>query len=145
MIWDRYTPVNVTALMSGAAAVATGVDHTCALTTTGGLKCWGGNNTGQLGDGTTTHRSDPVDVTGLTAGMAAVAAGWYQTCALTTADGLKCWGGNFSGQLGDGTTIRRSTPVDVVGFERAIDSDGDGILDPQDNCLLVSNPSQEPP
>ena len=104
------TPVDVTDLTSGVAAVAAGSQHTCAVTTSGGLKCWGGNSKGQLGDGTTTLRLAPVNVTGLTSGVAAVAAFGDHTCALTTSGGLKCWGQNNSGQLGDGTTTNRTTP-----------------------------------
>ena len=113
---ERTTPVDVSGLTSGVAAVAAGFQHTCAVTTAGGLKCWGHNGSGQLGDGTTTDRTAPVDVTGLTSGVAAVAAGESHTCALTTAGGLKCWGRNTSGQLGDGTTLLRTTPLDVIGF-----------------------------
>jgi hypothetical protein len=119
------TPVDVVGLTSGVAAVAAGGFHTCALTTAGGLKCWGWNNFGQLGDGTNTDRWTPVDVVGLTSGVATVAAGGgateAHTCAVTTAGGLKCWGDNWSGQLGDGTAMDRWTPVDVIGFEGGTD------------------------
>ncbi len=107
-------PVQVTGLTSDIVRVAAGYVHTCALTTAGGLQCWGQNAYGQLGDGTFKNSSTPVDVTGLASGVVAVALGRGHTCALTTASGLKCWGDNFSGQLGDGTFRGSSTPVDVM-------------------------------
>jgi RHS repeat-associated protein/uncharacterized repeat protein (TIGR01451 family) len=110
---QRNAPVNVSGLTSGVVAISAGERHTCALTTTGGVKCWGNNSNGQLGDGTTTQRLTPVNVSGLTSGVAFVAAGNFHTCALTTAGGAKCWGSNSNGQLGDGTTTQRTTPVDV--------------------------------
>ncbi len=115
------TPVDVVGLSSGVAAITTAGDHTCALTTTGGAKCWGNNREGQLGDGTSTMRLTPVDVVGLGSGVAAIDAGGSHTCALTTIGGVKCWGGNYSGGIGDGTTADRLTPVDVIGM-------GNGIL-----------------
>ncbi len=110
---ERHTPVDVTGLTSGVAAVSAGARHTCAVTTASGLKCWGRNLFGQLGDGTTTERHTPVDVTGLTSGVAAVSAGGLHTCAVTTAGGLKCWGRNITGPVGDGTTTDRHERVDV--------------------------------
>ena len=116
----RSTPANVSGLTSGVASISAGGDHTCAVTTSGGAKCWGYNFEGQLGDGTTTYRTTPVDVSGLTSGVAAftgqIGPLSYHTCAMTTSGGVKCWGYGGSGQLGDGTTASRTTPVDVSGI-----------------------------
>lgn len=103
-------------LTSGVAAVSAKGFHTCALTTAGGVKCWGRNSEGQLGYGTFTNRSTPVDVVGLGSGVTALSAGGWHSCAVTTAGGVKCWGHNLYRQLGDGTTTNRSTPVDVIGL-----------------------------
>jgi len=114
------TPVEVTGLATGVATIAAGNYHTCALATIGELKCWGWNAAGQLGDGTTTDSSTPVEVTGLTTGVAAVAAGEGHTCALTTAGGVQCWGSNWAGQLGNGTTTSSAFPVDVTGLASGV-------------------------
>jgi len=79
---------------------------------TGGVRCWGLNNSGQLGDGTNTSNYTTGDV--LT-GVRAIAAGYSHTCALMETGGVRCWGANLYGQLGDGGGPVRSTPVQVVG------------------------------
>lgn len=89
---------------------------TPAPTTAGDVKCWGLNNAGQLGDNTTVDKLTPVDVAGLGGGLLAIAAGGGHTCALTATSGVKCWGSNSNGQLGDNTTVSKLTSVDVVGW-----------------------------
>ena len=126
----RYTPADVNGLTSGVQAIATGADHTCALTTGGGIKCWGKNVYGQLGDNTYQDRPEPVDVIGLTSGVQVITAGgsstigygWHagHTCALTTSGAVKCWGSNRYGQLGDRTTDMRPAPVDVLGLSSGV-------------------------
>lgn len=111
---DSLTPVAVAGLASGVAAISAGEEHTCALTAAGGVFCWGDNMNGQLGNGSQLGSSVPVVVSGLASGMAAISAGNWHTCAMTTANLVLCWGGNWNGQLGDGTTTDRFTPVPVL-------------------------------
>ena len=108
------TPVAATGLGSGVKAVDVGSDHSCAVTGAGALKCWGDNEFGQIGDGTSTERHTPVVVA--QAGTAQVALGWQHSCLLTTKDGVACWGRNTFGGVGDGTTKKRERPVAVSGL-----------------------------
>jgi alpha-tubulin suppressor-like RCC1 family protein len=113
---DRLTPVTVkesTDINLLAVEISAGYQHTCAITTSGGAKCWGYNEDGQLGDGTTTRRRSPVDVLGLTSGVDTISAGTGHTCAITATNGVKCWGDNTHGQLGWRLIW---VPVDVIGF-----------------------------
>ncbi len=68
------------------------------------MLCWGSNSNGQLGDGTTTDRHAPVQVTGLPAKATQVAAGGRHTCALLTDGTVWCWGKGGNGELGNGST-----------------------------------------
>ncbi len=113
-------PVAVVGLESGIVALALGAEHSCALRQNGTVLCWGSNQYGQLGDGTQEQRATPVEVSGITDGVAAIVAGDNHTCALMQGGGAKCWGQNSSGQLGDGTTTDTSFPVTVGGLSGAI-------------------------
>ncbi len=77
------------------------------------MLCWGRNWAGQLGDGTKEDRSAPVRVSGLDKGVKAIAVGFAHTCALTEQGGVSCWGSNWAGQLGDGSTQDAHEPIKV--------------------------------
>jgi alpha-tubulin suppressor-like RCC1 family protein len=113
---DRKTPTDVSGLSSGVTAITTGRNHTCALRATGAVECWGYNFEGRLGDGTTTDRKTPTDVSGLSSGVTAITAGTRHTCALLGTGAVTCWGDNSVGQLGNGTTTDQLTPTAVTGL-----------------------------
>jgi len=102
---------------SNAVAIAGGAHHTCILTSGGGVQCWGRGELGQLGNGMSVDSDEPVDVVVLDSGVTAIAAAYDHTCAALEGGGLRCWGANDFGQLGDGTTEASDVPVDVVGIE----------------------------
>jgi alpha-tubulin suppressor-like RCC1 family protein len=109
-----------------SAKLGVGYSHSCAVTAAGGVRCWGENGFGQLGDGTTTDRSLPVAVRGVggagtMTGVKAVAVGDYHTCALTSAGSVACWGDNDFGQLGvDTGGADKTSPVLVPGVAKAV-------------------------
>jgi len=103
-------------------AFAVGSVHTCALVSDGSAACWGRNNFGQLGNGSTTNARVPGPVTGLDGSTpaktaVALASGEFSSCALLADGAVKCWGRNNSGQLGNGTYVNSTTPVAVSGFD----------------------------
>lgn len=103
-------------LTSGFAGIAVGAVHMCGLTLSGGAKCWGSNNHGAVGDGSSEYRDTPVDVTGLTRDVAIVAAGFIHSCAFLNTGGVRCWGEGEHGQLGNNDVAMQRAPVEVVGF-----------------------------
>lgn len=125
--------------MTNVIAVAAGDDHSLALKADGTVWAWGANSDGQLGDGTPTMRLSAVQVPGLS-GVTSIEAGGNFSLALqsegATAGILWAWGGNAYSQLGDGSTLKRESPVRVpavplmrqihagTAFAFAIDADG---------------------
>jgi len=79
------------------------------------VKCWGLNDYGQLGDGSTVDSSVPVDVVGINDAKS-ISGGYWHTCALLSSGAVKCWGSGLHGELGNGSNTDSSVPVDVVGI-----------------------------
>jgi alpha-tubulin suppressor-like RCC1 family protein len=113
---NRGVPTQITSLGNSVSEISAGFYHTCARKTDGTVWCWGWNVSGQLGDGTTTNKNLPVQVTLLGSDAAQLSLGgnyeYGQSCALKTNGTVWCWGNNIYGQLGNGqTALVVSSPV----------------------------------
>ena len=125
---DRtYVPQSVTQLASGNLQVSAGGYHTCVLSPTSGLKCFGSNTMGQLGNASFDNGYTAIDVVGQTSGIQKVSSGLRHTCSLSDAGAVTCWGWNSDGQIGDNaepgfralpvTVLAAPTPLFISGFE----------------------------
>ncbi|MBI2060176.1 MAG: hypothetical protein HYT87_10430 [Nitrospirae bacterium] len=118
---NRSVPVAVSSLTVNLVyQIASGGSHTCARMINDTVKCWGKNDGGQVGDGTTTDRNFAVAVTSLTSGAVYLAAGGAHTCTLIDDGTVKCWGKNVKGELGDGSTASSTIPVTVSSLTNVI-------------------------
>ena len=123
-------------VLAGIVQISAGYTHTCALTSSGNVKCWGDGGHGQLGNDGTVATSYPVSVvdgngsTTVLAGIVQISAGGYRTCALTSSGNVKCWGYGSSGQLGNNGTENTSYPVSV--------EDGSGSATPLVGIVQIS-------
>ena len=115
----RRTPtlISFTGLQDGETIqkVSAGQLHSLAVTTNGRVYAWGNNSQGQVGDGSTTHRSSPtlINFSGLLSGetIQTVVAGLLHSLAVTTTGRVYAWGNGSSGQIGDGSNTNRSSPT----------------------------------
>lgn len=108
---DRLVPTLVRGAIESLAA---GNAHTCGISD-GQIMCWGDNRFGQVGDGSSEGRAQPTQVVGLLGTATQLAAGAVHTCALVSDGSAYCWGQNLQGQLGDGSTVNRTSAVRVTG------------------------------
>lgn len=132
---DDFTrsPARVPSLDGVAQVVRQG---TCALKHDRTLWCWGMNDQGQLGTGVQADPYTPAQVTALGSAVVQVAAGGEDACAVKTDKTLWCWGGNAFGEVGDGTKLRRDTPVQVKALGAHVVAVGAGLFD---TCALTDD------
>jgi len=135
------TPSDVVGLTSGVIFIASGAWHTCALTATNGVLCWGRNEDGQTGSGSiSTKIATPTQVSGLTSGVAMISSGGFYTCAQMMGGAVNCWGDNYWGYFGNGTTSDSSTPTPSSALQGVLSN---SILQPMsagyfNNCVITN-------
>ena len=113
-ITDKSSPVQTIAGGTNWKQVSVGNLTTAAIKTDGTLWTWGRNNLGQLGDNTTTNKSSPVQTVAGGTNWKQVSRGSIHAAAIKTDGTLWTWGYNNIGQLGDNTTINKSSPIQTV-------------------------------
>jgi uncharacterized repeat protein (TIGR02543 family) len=122
IIFDNdYDPLNDIPLYPGETitSISLGASYSSVLTSDGRLFTWGYNSGGQLGNGTTVDQYTPIDITSYfylneNEIITSISMGWSHSSALTSEGRLFTWGGNYFGQLGDGTTIDRLIPTEIT-------------------------------
>lgn len=116
-VTNQPRPVREASNATNWLAVDAGGGHTCALTNTGRLFCWGSDTRGRLGDGAVIlQQAEPVEVAGAATNWATIDAGDSHTCATKLNGRLYCWGFDGFSKLGDGDTeTDQPTPVQVAG------------------------------
>ena len=100
---NALVPSEVVGLSSGMRGVSAGRIHTCALSDTGSVTCWGDNSGGQLGIGDyfVSRRKTPTQVLGMEDGISQLSAGSDHSCALDDTGAIRCWGMNLDGEVTD--------------------------------------------
>ncbi|HMI83236.1 MAG TPA: hypothetical protein VK550_04030 [Polyangiaceae bacterium] len=127
-------------VISDVKAIAAGGLFTCALLNSGGARCWGWGPSGALGTGTIDDVFSPPssDIANLAGGVRGLAAGGGHTCALLNVQSVRCWGGNESGQLGDGLYANRLLPPtsDIVNLPGGVAAVSAGTLH---SCVILKS------
>lgn len=113
---DEFIPVE---FVENAVELVVGAGHTCTRSALGEVRCWGGNNYGQLGTGPTSMEPS-LPVTVQIPPAVALAAGYSHTCAILEDASVMCWGANGHGQLGNGRTADSTVPVVVSGLNSIV-------------------------
>lgn len=113
--YEATTPTKIATILL-FASLSPGGDHNCGLTAGGTAYCWGDNDYGEVGSGTTGPNRGVTLPAPVAGGLvfASLAPGFFHTCGLTAAHAVYCWGYNFLGQVGDGTTTDRSVPTPAI-------------------------------
>jgi len=130
--------------------VAAGSEFTCGVLESGGVRCWGRNDVGQLGNENQIISATPgsrtqLAVRSITSAIA-VTAGGAHACALLSSGGVRCWGRNSNGQLGDGTTNNSFVPTTIASLGTLTAQASAVSAGDQHTCAIVQNPvSLSPP
>lgn len=124
--------------LTGGTGVAAGYVHTCAVVSDGTARCWGMNDKGQLGNGTTTSSAQPAIVAGL-ANVVQISAGAQHSCALLVDGSARCWGYNYQGQLGNGSTADSPIPTPVLSQSKFTAIAAGNIH----TCAIVADPGHD--
>jgi alpha-tubulin suppressor-like RCC1 family protein len=123
---DTKTLTPVLNLGNPNSSIVAGSSHSCAITSAGAVRCWGANNFGQLGDGTTVEKLKAAPVSGISSGVTMLTRGNYHTCVVHNGV-VKCWGYGNDGEIGDGSTSNRVVPTQVGGLSASMTHIGSGL------------------
>ena len=137
---DSSVPVAVKGLTTAVSVTGDGNGSYCAVLQTDAVDCWGYNGFGQLGDGATANSSVPMAATGLTTATSVSSDGDDSFCAELSSESVDCWGANFAGELGDGTTTESTVPMAVTGITTASAISNDGA---ESYCALLTSEAVE--
>ncbi|MBF0621525.1 MAG: thrombospondin type 3 repeat-containing protein [Magnetococcales bacterium] len=138
---SQLTPVKIDGLPNIDRVYMSETDlRTIAIGTDKSLWTWGDNDNGQLGDGTTTDRTTPIQISSLT-DISKISMGTNCTLAILEDGTTWAWGQNYFGQLGNDTNVDQLSPIQIEFYPR-VDRDEDGVLDITDNCPTDANIDQ---